>query len=149
MAVLSDTGPLQDIGPEYAHLEHEVWEEISLYFKPKEFEDPGSMDVGFLRLLFEARKLSGIPFRILDTLRDDSRSAHGEMPGIAVDLQVLNSRERSRITRAAYSVGFVRVGIYEGSHGIYHGMKKKDGGGVHLDASRTKSSDHMWTMRLP
>ena len=147
--ILSSVGPLQDIEPEFAHVLHGVWEEISPHFKLGEFESPEKMDVGFLQLLFKARQIAGVPFRILDTLRDDSRSAHGEEPGIAVDLQALNSRERSRIIRSAYAVGFVRVGCYEGSHGIYHGMKKKDGGGVHLDASRVKSPDHLWTMRLP
>ncbi len=146
---LSDAGPLDDIVPTFATLDHEVWDEIAPELRPREFEDPEKMDVSFLRLLHKARMLADVPFRILDTLRDDSRSAHGEVPGIAVDLQVVNSRERSRITRAAYEVGFVRVGIYEGSNGVYHGIPKKDGGGVHLDASRTKSSDHMWTMRLP
>ena len=146
---LSDVGPLDDVVPTPAALDHEVWDEISPQFKPGEFEAPEKMDVGFLRLLHKARILAGVPFRILDTLRDDSRSAHGEVPGIAVDLQVLNSRERSRIVRAAYEVGFIRVGVYEGSHGTYKGMTKKDGGGVHIDASRHKSSDHMWTMRLP
>jgi hypothetical protein len=147
--MLTDVGPLDHLEPEYATLDHPVWEEISEFFSPSEFEAPEKMDVGFLRILFVARSESGVPFRILDTLRDDSRSAHGELPGIAVDLQVLNSRERSRITRAAYAVGFIRVGIYEGSSGTYKGKPKKDGGGLHLDASRTKSSDHMWTMRLP
>lgn len=146
---LSDVGPLDDLAPEYAALDHPVWSKIAPQFFPEEFEDPEKMDAGFLILLHAARLEAEVPFRILDTLRDDSRSAHGEEPGIAVDLQVLNSRERSRITRAAYQVGFVRVGIYEGSHGIYKGLTKKDGGGLHLDASRTKSSDHMWTMRLP
>lgn len=146
---LSSAGPLDDIIPTYALLDHEVWGEIFPEFRPSEFEAPEKMDVGFLRLLRKARVMADVPFRILDTLRDDSRSAHGEEPGIAVDLQCLNSRERSRIVRAAYVVGFIRVGIYEGSHGLYKGHQKKDGGGVHLDASRNKSSDHMWTMRLP
>lgn len=146
---LSDKGPLDDIVPTFATLDHEVWDEIAPEFLPSEFEDPEKMDVSFLRLFHKARMEAGVPFRIIDTLRDDSRSAHGEVPGIAADLQVLNSRERSRIVRAAYGVGFIRVGVYRGSHGFYKGMKKKDGGGVHLDASRNKSSDHMWTMRLP
>ena len=136
---LTDIGPLDGLDPVLALLSHPVWQDIEQYFKPREF----------LRLLFRARVEAEVPFRILDTLRDDSRSAHGERPGIAVDLQVLNSRERSRVVRGAFAVGFIRVGVYEGSHGIYKGMQKKDGGGVHLDASRTKSSDHMWTMRLP
>jgi hypothetical protein len=147
--MLTDVGPLDGIAPEFATLDHPVWEEISEFFSPSEFEDPEKMDVGFLRVLFVARREAGVPFRILDTLRDDSRSAHGEEPGIAVDLQVLNSRERSRVIRGGHAAGFVRVGCYEGSSGMYKGKVKKDGGGVHLDASRTKSQDHMWTMRLP
>lgn len=146
---LSEVGPLDGIEPEFATLDHPVWNEIAPEFLPHEFEDPERMDVGFLRLLYQARIEADCPFRVLDTLRDDSRSAHGEVPGVAVDLQVINSRERSRVVRGSYAVGFIRVGVYEGSHGIYKGMRKKDGGGVHIDASRTKSSDHMWTMRLP
>lgn len=147
--VLFAEGPLDRIEPEFAKLDHPIWVQIYPQFKPEEFEDPEKMDVGFLVLLHKARIMAGVPFRVLDTLRDDSRSAHGEVPGIAVDLQVVNSRERSRIVRSAYAVGFVRVGVYPGSTGLYKGKKKKDGGGVHLDASRKKSSDHMWTMRLP
>ncbi len=146
---LPSVGPLDGLDPVLALLSHPVWQDIEQYFKPREFKEPERMDVWFLRLLFRARVEAEVPFRILDSLRDDSRSAHGEQPGIAVDLQVLNSRERSRVVRGAFAVGFIRVGVYEGSHGIYKGMQKKDGGGVHLDASRTKSSDHMWTMRLP
>jgi len=146
---LSEVGPLDLVEPEFATLDHPVWGRIAPEFLPGEFEDPEKMDVGFLMLLHAARLEAEVPFRVLDTLRDDSRSAHGEVPGIAVDLQVLNSRERSRVIRGAYAVGFIRVGCYKGTHGIYKGMVKKDGGGVHLDASRTKSSDHMWTMRLP
>ncbi len=146
---LSDVGPLEEVEPEFATLDHPVWEDISEFFLPSEFEAPEKMDVGFLYLLHTARDEAGVPFRILDTLRDDSRSAHGEEPGIAVDLQVLNSRERSRVIRGGFAAGFVRVGCYEGSSGTYKGKVKKDGGGVHLDASRTKSQDHMWTMRLP
>ncbi len=147
--ILLSEGPLDNIEPEFAKLGHPVWDCIYPEFKPDEFEDPENMDVGFLTLLHKARIIAGVPFRVLDTLRDDSRSAHGEIPGIAVDLQVINSRERSRIVRSGYAIGFTRIGVYPGSTGLYKGLQKKDGGGVHLDASRKKSSDHLWTMRLP
>lgn len=142
------SGPLQDVVPSFATLDHEVWEAIYPELQPHEFEDPEKMDVGFLRLLYRARIEAGVPFRILDTLRDDSRSAHGEEPGIAVDLQCLNSKERFKIVGAGLKVGFERIGIYRGTDGVYKGQPKKDGGGVHLDASRHKSSKHMWTKRL-
>lgn len=148
MTALSDKGPLDGVKPEFAKLDHPVWKEIWPEFTPKEFEAPEKMDVHFLRLLYKARKLAGVPFRIIDTLRDDPRSAHGEVPGIAADLQVLNSYERSRVTRSAYAVGFIRVGVYQGSDGEYKGRRKRDGGGVHLDASRTKPQDHLWTMKI-
>ncbi len=134
---------------ESAKLDHPVWDEIFPEFKPDEFEDPEKMGVEFLRRLHKARKLAGVPFRVLDTLRDDSRSAHGDVPGIAVDLQCLNSRERFIIFKAALDVGFERIGIYRGTNGMFRGKKKKDGGGVHLDMSESKSSEHMWTKRLP
>jgi len=134
---------------EFAKFDHPVWDEIYPELQPYEFEDAEKMEVGFLRRLHKARKIAGVPFRILDTLRNDSRSAHGEVPGIAVDLQCLNSQERFKIVKAGLEVGFERIGVYEGSNGIYKGKRKKDGGGVHLDMSESKSQGHIWTKRLP
>lgn len=152
--MLSVKGPLKGVSPQFAYLDHPVWDEIAPKdgkggFKQSEFEKPEAMEVEFLRLLYKARQLAGCPFRILDTVRDDPRSAHGEIPCAAVDLQVLNSWERSRVIRAAYEVGITRVGIYPGTDGEYKGSKKKDGGGIHLDASRTKPQDRVWTKGIP
>lgn len=147
MALLN-VGPLDGLKREFATLDHPIWIEISKHFGSDEFEKPEKMDVNFLRVMFKARKLAGVPFRIINTLRDDSRSAHGEVPGIAVDLQVLNSYERSRVVRSAYAVGFIRVGVYMGTDGKYKGLRKRDGGGVHLDASSVKPQDHLWTMKI-
>lgn len=142
--MLTDLSPLAGITPEYAVLDHPVWAEISEHFTPKEFEEPEKMDVGFLRLLFRTRVLAGFPFRILDTIRGDPRSAHSELPCAAADLQLLNAWERGRANRAAVTVGFVRCGIYPGTDGYYQTRKKKDGGGFHLDASRAKGAA-CWT----
>ena len=151
--MLSDKGPLNNLIPTFAKLNHPVWDEIAPRgggpgFLPTEFEQPEKMDVHFLRLLYKARIIAKVPFRVLDSVRKDPFSAHGEEPCCAVDLQVLTSYERSRVVRAAYFVGFVRVGIYPGSDGEYKGKTKRDGGGVHLDASRTKPQDHLWTLKI-
>ena len=141
-------GPLGRIPEEYATLDHPVWEEIAPELLPKEFEQPESMDVAFLRMLSGARRRAGVPFRILDTVRDDDRSAHGELPCCVVDLQVLSSRERGRVVKACYYEGFERVGVYEGSDGFYKKVWCRDKGGVHIDASRYKPNEVMWTMRI-
>jgi hypothetical protein len=145
--MLLDQSPLIAVPAVLAVVDHQVWEEIHPLFQQEEFEEPGKMDVEFLRLLHKARKWAGVPFRILDTIRGDPRSAHGEVPCCAADLQVLNSLERSRVVRSLYHVGFTRVGVYEGSFGVFRGMTKKDGGGVHVDGSRSKPPDRMWTRR--
>lgn len=142
--MLSSASPLEDVPIEFATLDHPVWAAIDPLFTPAEFEDPEKMDVGFLRLLHEARVLAGVPFRILDTIRGDARSAHGELPCAAVDLQLLNAYERGRVVRAVVTVGFVRFGVYPGTDGTYRGKKKKDGGGFHVDGSRSKPAA-CWT----
>lgn len=145
---LLNEGPLAATQPEYANLSHPVWGEIFPEFKPHEFEEPAKMDIHFLRKLHEARLLADVPFRILDSVRGDPRSAHGELPCTAVDLQLLNAYERMRVMRALILVGFTRIGVYPGTSGMYKGMKKKDGGGLHVDGSRSKPSA-FWTMKLP
>ncbi len=142
---LSTKGPLDGIVPEYAKLGHRVWTDIHPKFTPKEFEEPEKMEVAFLYKIHAARLLAGVPFRILDTVRDNPKSAHGELPCAAVDLQVLNSYERSRVVRSCYAVGFIRVGCYPGTDGKYKGQTKRDGGGIHVDGSRTKPQDRLWT----
>lgn len=153
VTMLSDKSPLSHLVPSFAKLDHPVWNEIAPRdgmpgFLPSEFEAPEKMDVHFLRLLYKARIIAKVPFRVIDSVRGDLSSAHGEEPCCAVDLQVLTSYERSRVVRAAYFVGFVRVGVYPGSDGEYKGKTKRDGGGVHLDASRTFPQDRMWTMKI-
>ena len=141
-------GPLGHIAEEYATLDHPVWDEIAPELLPKEFEQPESMDVAFLRMLWRARRRADVPFRIIDTVRDDDRSAHGELPCCVVDLQVISSRERFKIVKACILEGFERVGAYEGSDGEYRGKHRRDKGGVHVDASRYKPNEVMWTMRI-
>lgn len=141
---ISDRSPLEDVPLEFATLDHPIWDAIAPLFTPAEFEDAEKMDVGFLRLLHQARVEAGVPFRILDTLRGDPKSAHGELPCAAADLQLLNSFERGRVIRGVVLAGFVRFGVYPGTDGTYRGMKKKDGGGFHVDGSRTKPAA-CWT----
>lgn len=146
---LSDKNPLDGIAPEFATAGHSVWYEIEPKgavpgFLPKEFEEPEKMEVGFLRLLYKARIIAKVPFLVIDTIRGDPRSAHGEIPCACADLQVMNSFERSRVVRSLYAVGFIRIGVYPGTDGL----GKKDGGGIHVDASRIKPQDRLWTQKI-
>ncbi len=150
---LSEEGPLVRAPIERAVVTHEVWNDIFYKkgvggFYMDEFEQPEMMEVEFLYLLYKARVIAGVPFRVLASYDGDRniRSAHAEMPCAAVDLQCLNPFERMRIVRAAIAVGFVRIGIYEGTYGEYKGLEKRDGGGIHLDASRHKPPG-IWTRR--
>ena len=145
---MKDIGPLDLIEPELATLDHSVWDHIYPELQPCEFRHPEKMDVAFLARLWEARKMADVPFRIISSVRGGPKSAHGEVPCCAVDLQVLNSYERSRVVRSCYKVGFIRVGIYSGSDGKYKDKKKRDGGGVHVDGSREKPQDRLWTMKI-
>ena len=146
--MLTDKGPLDGVPKEFARLDHPVWKKIAPKFTPKEFKEPEKMDAGFLLRLYRARILAGVPFRPISTVRKSIKSAHGEIPCCAIDLQVLNSYERSRVVRSCYEVGFIRVGVYPGTDGTYKGKKKRDGGGVHVDGSRSKPQDRMWTMKI-
>lgn len=141
-----DPSPLKGVRGECATLDHPVWKEIAPELKPEDFRFPGQMDVHFLRLLSSARRLAGVPFRIVSDARDPqrnraaggaSKSAHMEEPCRAVDLHVENNFERSRVLTAAFLSGFRRVGIYP--------AKEDNSGSLHLDASSVNPSPRVWT----
>lgn len=148
---MNTESPLHGIAPVRALAFHPVWEEIAPKgdapgFDRSEFTDPDEMDVHFLRLLYKARQVAGVPFRIISSARDPegstgaSLSAHKKRPCRAVDLQVLNNFERACVVIAAVKVGIVRIGVYPASTA---GGK----GGVHLDAEThpENPSPRCWT----
>ena len=139
-------GPLAGLAPEYAVVGHAVWRAIAPEIREHEFRSPYLMDVHFLYLLSVIRRRSGVPFRIRSDYRDPARnaaaggasgSAHMERPCRAVDLHVIDNRERFLLLSAAMAAGIQRIGIYP--------AKEDNSGSVHLDASATKPQPRMWT----
>jgi len=96
-----------------------------LHFQTSEFDCPSlpgsgkNMDHTFLRMLDEARGIAGVPFTITSGYRTQSHndSLPNSVPnsshikGCAADIATPNGLHRSKILRALYAVGFVRVGI--------------------------------------
>lgn len=127
-----------------------VWADVAPYLAPREFRSPGRMDANFLRLLAKARKIAGVPFRIISDARTPEHnadvggaghSAHTELPCACVDLQVRDNEERYHVLTGLMAVGFLRIGIYPG---------QLDGaGGIHVDASRTNPAPRLWTCFTP
>lgn len=133
-----------------AHAGHPVWDEIKPVeefggFVAGEFNEPEAMDVEFLRLLYRIRMDAGVPMRIISDARPPggdigaSKSAHKKRPCRAVDLHVVNSYERARITVAAIQNGIRRWGTYPGKDG--------DAGSLHIDAEThpENPSPRNWT----
>ena len=147
---MNAASPLVGIVPVRATAVHPVWAEVAPSaerggFKRSEFTDPDEMDANFLRLLFKARQIAGVPFRIVSSARDPegsvgaSLSAHKKRPCRAVDLHVANNYERACVLIAAVQVGIVRIGIYP--------AKDDNSGSVHLDAEThpENPSPRCWT----
>lgn len=84
------------------------------HFEPHEFSDWKEMDLEFIKLLDDARRVADIPFTLTSTFREgDLGSAHGH--GLAADIRCPekgHAVERDKIVRAAMFVGFKRIGIY-------------------------------------
>jgi uncharacterized protein YcbK (DUF882 family) len=96
------------------------------HFKFSEFDSPdvpGSgarMDADFLKMLDEAREISGVVFHVNSGYRTpkhnhringSKNSSH--MRGLAADIRCTNSRERFRMVAAMIAAGFSRVGIHD------------------------------------
>ena len=131
-----------------ATADHPVWALIAPRdgrggFLRSEFSDPDEMDADFLEWLWTVRQDAGVPFRVISSARDPhgnvgaTRSAHKIRPCKAVDLQVENNRERSRVVSTAVLHGCTRIGIYP--------AHPDGGGGVHLDREESLDQDVMWT----
>lgn len=104
-----------------------------LHFNINEFDCPSlpnsgiNMDDTFLRMLDEARGIAGVPFVITSGYRtkEHNDSLPNSVPnsshikGCAADIATPNGLHRSKILRALYAVGFVRVGINYKSNFIH------------------------------
>ncbi len=119
------------------------------YFKYSEFDSPDeagsgerNMDREFLRLLDQARAISGVPFKINSGYRTkeyhDDLTARGlptspnssHLKGCAADIHVSNNRVRYLIVRALMTVGLNRIGISRTF--------------IHVDNDTTKTEDLIW-----
>lgn len=128
---------------------HAVWSEISPELQPHDFRHPHRMDVEFLRLLSKIRRAAGVPFRVVSDYRDPNsnpgaaKSAHMEEPCKAVDLRVLDNRERWRVVSEAVKHGIVRIGVYAPNAHQAEAFGKASGS-VHLDASAANPQERIW-----
>ena len=100
-----------------------------IHFNINEFDSPDLIGSGermnkeFLRMLDNARDLSGIPFKINSGYRTEAKNnaiyaSLGKQPiksshlqGYAADIHCNNSQERLTILNALIKVGFKRLGI--------------------------------------
>jgi len=119
------------------------------FFKYNEFDSPdlkGSgekfMDKGFLRILDNARKIAGVPFKITSGYRTAQynielkkkgyhvakNSSH--MKGLAVDISTPNSKTRYAVIEALRLQNVTRIGVGKSF--------------VHCDIDNSKSQNVMW-----
>lgn len=114
------------------------------YFNRPEFVCPccndEDMDENFMRRLDAARLVAGVPFSITSgwrckdhnlTVGGVAESAHTR--GSASDIAVPDSSRRFAVVSALLSVGFKRIGIYNGT------------GHLHVDLDSSKPQGVIWT----
>lgn len=114
------------------------------HFEYSEFDSPDApgsgkkMDNDFVRLIDEIRHRYGEPLVVNSGYRTEQHnkvvggeknSAHTK--GLAVDIQVEQSRKRYKLIGLAYSFGIERIGLSENF--------------VHLDCDETKDPEVFWT----
>jgi hypothetical protein len=134
---------------EHATEGHVVWTEIAPELSKTDFDHPTLMEVEFLRLMSRIRRASGVPFRIVsdhrpsDKNKGAAKSAHMDIPCRAIDLRVLDNRERIVLIRTALAHGIERIGVYAPTdwQKMTYG---KASGSVHLDCSDKNPSPRMW-----
>jgi len=109
---------------------------MTKYFK--ELDNLDKMDKTFLLRLDEARERAGIPFIINSAYRSPEYNAKiggkpnsSHLRGLAVDINVTNSRQRFIILNALLDVGFTRIGIADTF--------------IHVDLDSEKSKEVIWT----
>lgn len=116
------------------------------YFRPVEFQcrcdhDCGlafdAMDPDFLEMLDDARRRSGVPFRITSSVRCTKYNAEvggsigsAHLTGQAVDIHAEGSHARIQIIAGLLGAGFHRIGVYPKY--------------IHVDADQTKIPRVMW-----
>ena len=113
-----------------------MWDK-SKHFIPEEVLQPYIMSESLLRMLNELREEYGSPISITSSWRPslaDKRSSAHEINSIGrwegVDIACHTSRERYYLLKAAYKVGFMRIGVYD-RH-------------IHLDVSAEHAQDVCW-----
>ena len=103
------------------------WDTIE-FFSQHEFACPGEskpeMDLDFVTMLDQARKIAGVPFKITSGFRtpEHNRKVGGSrnsahLRGMAADISCRSSGHRRRIVGALVEAGFQRIGI---SHNFVH-----------------------------
>lgn len=133
----------------YATKDHPVWKEIAPEISHHEFNYPGVMDVEALRKFSAIRRESGVVFRIVSDYRPPAanpgatKSAHMEKPCKALDLRVLNNRERFLLVTTALKHGCTRIGVYPPNASQVKQFGKASGS-VHLDFSTDNPAEVMW-----
>ena len=106
---------------------------MSKYFKNIEH----NMNEDFLAKLDEAREYANIPFIINSAYRSPEHPESIKNPssshikGLAVDINIKDSRTRFLILDALLAVGFTRIGISETF--------------IHVDSDLDKSQSVIWT----
>lgn len=128
---------------------HAVWGEIAPELTPRDFRHPNKMDVGFLAKLSEARRVAGVPFRVVSDHREPGQagvqgSAHEDDPCKCVDLRCINTWERWKIVTALIGVGFERIGIYPPTE-WQKSRFGKGAGSIHVDDATDKPRPRIWT----
>lgn len=125
----------------YTDIPNTVLEEYKAKWPYKNFSpnEVKGLDLKLVDKLQAMRDLAGIPIKIVSGLRSKEKnedvggvpdSAHTK--GLAVDIECIGSRANYILTKAAYAVGFRRIG---------------DGGArnfLHLDIDSTKDQDVKW-----
>lgn len=100
---------------------------LLLHFKPAEFPAPEKMGYQHMLRLDRMRREAGVPCKVSSSFRTrkhnkavggaaDSAHCDGDVDGElceATDIMPLDSHGRFEIVRAAFLVGFERIGIYE------------------------------------
>ena len=113
------------------------------YFNINEFDSPDeigsgcNMDSEFLNMIQAARRIANIPFKITSGYRTSKRnlSAGGvkgssHLSGLAADISVTNSKQRSIIVNACIEAGFTRIGIANSF--------------IHIDNDSSKTQNVIW-----
>lgn len=94
-----------------------VWGLVT-YMTPKDFDSPAMIHPLLIIMLdnvrWRATQLAGRDVKVTVTsdFRDGDDKTHGERPALGVDIRAKEARDRHFLLKAAYEVGFNRIGIY-------------------------------------